>query len=601
MLGAMRWIFVVLAALVVFVATPAWGQTIPSPPAGKPSAADEAAAKRNFESGLKLYGEGSYGEALVAFEQSYRVGGRPSALKNVAQCHRNMKHFVEALEAYDALLERHEAALPAADKKAVQQALEELGVLTGTIVVTVNEADADIEIDGKVVARSPMTKPKRVAVASHTVRVTKSTFAPYEQQVSIASQEAKKLDVKLEPEKLTGHIVVREQSGRDVHVLVDGNDQGPAPWEGDVSAGEHTVEAKGARFASEARRIKVAAKERLDVALDAQPLTGHLRVTTIPATANITVDGKIVGSGAWEGDLSEGAHRIEVGFPNQAPQVRDVMIGRGQLVVQEIPVVAAIAGAAPPEYAGIYASFTLAGMLGSGQADNSQPPAQRSDSFQGAASAALRIGNAWDWYSAEGVAMFMLEARNARYNYTSTVDSRDETWSDGAASPSVFLGAAGRATSKHDTVRFTASLAPGIAIRTFFPRRDKDCDSGQCGPSPTNNNPGSQQRFVQGGGGGTNNTNNNQGIDSSQDFETTGYTTFALVFDAGVYFGSTPGTKFFLGVQGWIDFPPDTLITGPDTKTPVEERAFKQPGRGITFIDGPQFYIGPSIGLRFGH
>src|SRR5207253_2152055 len=106
-------------------------------------------------------------------------------------------------------------------------------------------------------------------------------------------------------------------------------------WEGDVTAGDHVVEAKGARFSSEARRIKVAAKERLDVALDAVQLTGHLRVTTVPATANISVDGKPVGSGAWEGDLAEGPHHIEVGLNGQPPQVRDITIARGQLIVQE--------------------------------------------------------------------------------------------------------------------------------------------------------------------------------------------------------------------------------------------------------------------------
>src|SRR5205085_7024696 len=92
----MRWVMTVLAALVLLFATPAYAQSIPSPPSGKPAAADEVTAKKNFESGLKLYGEGSYAEALIAFEQSYRVGGRPSALKNIAQCHRNLKHLGEA-------------------------------------------------------------------------------------------------------------------------------------------------------------------------------------------------------------------------------------------------------------------------------------------------------------------------------------------------------------------------------------------------------------------------------------------------------------------------------------------------------------------------
>src|SRR5580765_6451960 len=121
----MRWVVVVVAAVALLWASSALGQSIPSPPASKPTPAEEATAKRNFDSGLKLYGEGSYAEALIAFEQSYRRGGRPSALKNIAQCHRNLKHFVDAYEAYEQMLALHEAQLSPADKTAVRQALEE--------------------------------------------------------------------------------------------------------------------------------------------------------------------------------------------------------------------------------------------------------------------------------------------------------------------------------------------------------------------------------------------------------------------------------------------------------------------------------------------
>src|SRR5437868_6367251 len=100
----MRWALAVLIAFALLFGGSAHAQSIPSPPSGKPTPNDEASAKKNFESGLKLYGEASYAEALIAFEQSYRLGGRPSALKNIAQCHRNLKHFVDAYEAYEQML-----------------------------------------------------------------------------------------------------------------------------------------------------------------------------------------------------------------------------------------------------------------------------------------------------------------------------------------------------------------------------------------------------------------------------------------------------------------------------------------------------------------
>jgi hypothetical protein len=612
----MRWIIRILAVLTLLLASrTAWTQSIPSPPSGKPSAADEAAAKKNFESGLKLYGEGSYAEALIAFEQSYRVGGRPSALKNIAQCHRSLKHFVEAYEALEQMVTLHETQVSAADKKAAQQTMDELAVLTGTIEVTVAEADAEISIDGKSIAKSPMQKPKRVSVGSHTVRVTKTTFAPAEQQLNVGSQEAKKIEIKLEPEKTTGHVLVREQSGRDVHVFVDAEDKGPAPWEGDVAAGSHAFEAKSARFASDVRKLTVSAKDRLDLVLDALPLTGHLRVTTVPATANITVDGKPVGTGAWEGDLPEGAHRIEVGYEGQSPQVREITIARGQLVVQEIPVVGAIASGRLTEYPGIYVRFALAGMIGTGVPDDSGAPSFRNDSSVDLGGlAALRVGNAFDWWGLEGVAAFMLEHRERHYHFNDTGTGNPPTSFDygitpESTGPNVFLGAGGRATTKGDTIRFTFGLSPGIAIRWFSPRlKDSGCDNGGCNSSPpnnNNNNPGGgsnhfvqseQNQFAEPTG-----STNNPGQVRDISFPGSGYTAFALMLDAGIMIGSTPGTKFVIGAQAWIDFPPDTLVMGPDTVFPMPNRNYKQPGRGYTLVDGPQFYIGPTIGLQFGH
>jgi len=585
-----------LAALVLLVTAPAFAQSIPSPPAGKPSAADEATAKKNFESGLRLYGEGSYAEALIAFEQSYRLGGRPSALKNIAQCHRNLKHFVEAYEAYEQMLARHEAQINAADKKAVQQALDELGVLTATVLVDVSEPDAEIEIDGKSAGRSPMTKPKRVAATGgHTVRVSKPGFTHVEQPFTVDSQQNKKIDVKLEVEKTVGHVVVREQNGREVHVFVDGHDEGPAPWEGDLPAGEHVIEAKSARFSSDARKVVVAQKDRLDLALDALALQGRLRITTVPANATIAVDGNTVGTGSWEGELPEGTHRVEVSLPGQTPQTREIALGRGQVVVQEIPVVSAIAMSNQPVYEGMYVRFSIFGQIGLGNIPNDSIAGKTNDdgSFDGAAGAKLHVGRSFGFWGVEGVGAFMLEHRERAYRAPRD-NFGDLGFRDQSDAANAFFGAGPRVTSKDDSVRFTFGIAPGIAIRTLSPRRNVGDASQLNANNPQGSNTGN--RFVQPQGTTNNNTNNPSEIS----FGSAGYTTFGLVMDGGVLLGSTPGTKFFLGVQAWIDFAP-TIVSGPDTFVPLPNDAYARPGRGVTFVDGTQFYLGPVLGLQFGH
>jgi hypothetical protein len=209
----------------------------------------------------------------------------------------------------------------------------------------------------------------------------------------------------------------------------------------------------------------------------------------------------------------------------------------------------------------------------------------------GQAGATLRIGRAWSWYGAEVVGLFSFEHRDREYRFDETTGGTTRTinFDDQSNAPAAFIGIGPRVTSKDDGVRFTFGIAPGLGIHTFTPRRQHDSGGG------TPNNPGSGSRFVT-------NTSQNQSTSgqSDQQFASAGYTAFGLLMDAGILIGSTPGTKFYLGAQAWVDFAP-TLVTGPDTQTPIPNGAFKQPGRGITVTDGTQLYFGPTFGLQFGH
>ena len=64
--------------------------------------------------------------------------------------------------------------------------------------------------------------------------------------------------------------------------------------------------------------------------------------------------------------------------------------------------------------------------------------------------------------------------------------------------------------------------------------------------------------------------------------------------------GSTPGTKFYIGANLLVDFAP-TIVVGPDTNTPIPDASFASPGRGVVLTDGANVYIGPTLGVQFGH
>src|SRR5580704_184371 len=133
-----RWL---VAALALVLAASAAGAALAAPPPTSSPAAF-AEARKLFESGLKLYGEGSYREALAAFLRANEVSPRASIQRNIAQCHRDLKDFASAYEAYQALLSKYGATMSPTDKRSVQRAIDELAMLTGTVRIALSDPGA---------------------------------------------------------------------------------------------------------------------------------------------------------------------------------------------------------------------------------------------------------------------------------------------------------------------------------------------------------------------------------------------------------------------------------------------------------------------------
>ena len=269
---------------------PAASASASAPPA--PLTADEADARRHFEIGLKLYAEKAYDAALTEFEASYKLNPRPSALRNIAQSHRDLKHFAEAHDTYARLLDKHAGQLSPTEKAAVLKAMKDLEIVTGSIELTLTEPGAAVQVDGRAIGMTPLEKPFRVDPGTHALKIFKSGFEPIDREITLVAQQAEKLSITLVKENKTGHVTIREEGDKDVRVFLDDVDVGPAPWSGDLAPGQHTVELKGGGFAAAKRSFDLIAKGTLDVALVAQPLLGHLHVLTLSKLGALFLDGK---------------------------------------------------------------------------------------------------------------------------------------------------------------------------------------------------------------------------------------------------------------------------------------------------------------------
>jgi len=92
-------------------------------PSPSPSPAARERAKKYFDKGQKLYSLGKFDDALVQYEKAYEEVELPELLFNIAQCHRNLKHYDLAIFSFRKYLREK----PAADNRpAVEKLVDEL-------------------------------------------------------------------------------------------------------------------------------------------------------------------------------------------------------------------------------------------------------------------------------------------------------------------------------------------------------------------------------------------------------------------------------------------------------------------------------------------
>lgn len=573
-----RWLAILAVVAVILQTSVAAAQSAPA----APSVAEALEAKKHFDVGFRLYNEHAVQEALAEFLLSYKLGGKAIALKNAAQCERDLKQFAQAYELSDKLLTVHGAQMTEPDRAGIRRALGELAILTGTIAIKVAEPGVDVTVDGTSIGSTPLAAPKRVNLGAHKIVFTKAGFEPAERNVSVSSEQAVEVALVMEKEVTTGHLAVRERAERPAHLVLDDKDVGPLPYVGDVGAGDHTIEARGDDWAAEKRSITVPRKDHVEIVLDAIATKGRLRVVATPTAARISIDGVGHGSGAWEGALPPGPHTIEVTLDGFPTATREITLARGENAVLEIPLtVVAGVGPAVPVYRGLYGRFNLLGAFQPTYVGY-EPPASATGVMVNSrlvlgAGAALRIGYAFDWWSLEFVGMFSFIHAETRGDWGTAVSTSTSTNLVQTNGIETVLGAGARVTSKHDVARFTFGVAPALLIRYLgFMRRDPN---EQCG--------GPCVRYGDFSGSG-------------------GYVAPAVVFDGGILLGSSPGVKFYLGLQAWIDLG-KTLVVGPDVPGGSGNVAFPDGyfdgdrPRSWKATYGAEFFFGPALGIQFGH
>jgi tetratricopeptide (TPR) repeat protein len=181
----------------------AWAQPeTPAPSsstAAPPSAEVLKEAGERYARGLTLYGDGEFLLALVEFERAYQLSNNYKVLYNIGQVRIQLGRYAKAKEALEDYLKAGGTSLSAERTQAVNKDLATLAERTATLNIITPEVGADISLDGKVIATSPLSAPLIVDAGEHNLVLHKAGFYDAAQSVTLAGHDQLELTVELKP------------------------------------------------------------------------------------------------------------------------------------------------------------------------------------------------------------------------------------------------------------------------------------------------------------------------------------------------------------------------------------------------------------------
>jgi hypothetical protein len=134
----------------------------------QPETPEAIEARQRFETGVALFAASNYPGALVEFEESYRLRPVPVVLFNIAQTLKLLYRYADAIAAYERYLEG-EPTLDEERRTAIQETVADLRRAIAPITIRVDEAGAELRVDGTAVGTSPLLAPVDLAAGRRLI------------------------------------------------------------------------------------------------------------------------------------------------------------------------------------------------------------------------------------------------------------------------------------------------------------------------------------------------------------------------------------------------------------------------------------------------
>ncbi len=200
------------------------------------------------------------------------------------------------------------------DQRDSQSIEVQLQALPGLLSVNSEPAGASVIIDGDTVGKTPL-QDLPLTEGEHQLRLEEARHLPMEQTLLITGRSVRQqLQLKMAPAWAE---VTLDSVPSGANILLDGEPAGHTPATLEILQGERQLILQLQTYADWQQTLQVNASENLDLGVvTLQPAAGELTLSSLPSSANVTLDGEFQGQTPLTLALSpDRAHRLEVFKP----------------------------------------------------------------------------------------------------------------------------------------------------------------------------------------------------------------------------------------------------------------------------------------------
>lgn len=167
-------------------------------PSDESPAPEAQRAHEHFSLGVKLHADGDFGPALAQFQRAYALKPHFRVLYNIAQCHFELRDYVQARAALRRYLAEGGAGLDAERRARVEADLADMGRRIAEVDIQSNVRGAVVYIDGRKVGTTPLPQAVEVNEGQRSVSVESSASGTKQRSLLLVGGEHETVSVSFE-------------------------------------------------------------------------------------------------------------------------------------------------------------------------------------------------------------------------------------------------------------------------------------------------------------------------------------------------------------------------------------------------------------------